>query len=115
MCRVIKCCPYLVLLEELLILEHVANTSRDWSFLPCLKGLLCVGNCSVKLRLGGLWYFADQFLGSLNYKNDQQIYVLYSKWILFIMQSIAYWVNDIKLEISLRFNPLTIDVVLVLY
>lgn len=39
----------LVLLEELLILEHVSNSGRDGDFLPSLEGLLGVLHGGIEL------------------------------------------------------------------
>lgn len=76
----------LVLLEELLILEHVADTGGDWNLLPGLEGVLSASNSLVELGLGGLWDLADNVLG--------------------------HWANDIDVMGGLGVNPLTVDVVL---
>ncbi len=56
---------YLVLLEELLILEHVPHSGGDGHLLPCLECLGSVLYGGVELGLGGLGDLADELLGSL--------------------------------------------------
>lgn len=56
---------YLMGLKEILILEHISNSSRDRHLLPGLESLRSVLNGGVKLRLGGLGHFTDQLLSSL--------------------------------------------------
>ncbi len=41
--------PYLMLLDELLILKHVSDSGRDGHFLPGLEGLLGVLDGNVEL------------------------------------------------------------------
>jgi hypothetical protein len=63
--RFVKRYLYLVLLEELLVLEHVPHSRRDGHLLPGLEGLLRVGHGRIELRLRALRHLADQLLGRL--------------------------------------------------
>ena len=47
-----SCHTYLMNLEEILILEHISDTSADGSFLPCSESVLGVLYGSIKLLAG---------------------------------------------------------------
>ena len=52
----------LVLLQELLILQHVAHSLRDWHIPPRLKGILGVRNSRIELLLRGEGHLGDDIL-----------------------------------------------------
>ena len=57
---------YLMGLQELLILKHVADSGGDRHLLPGLECLLSVGYSRVELSLSALGHLADQLLGGLS-------------------------------------------------
>ncbi len=70
---------YLVLLDELLILEHVSDSGRDGGLLPGLEGLGCVLDSDIELGSGCLGNSSDEGLGSLNilYLRLDKIFTIY--------------------------------------
>ena len=74
-----------MLLEELLVLEHVSDSGGDGNLLPGLEGVLSVGNSLVELSLGGLGDLADDVLG--------------------------HGADDVKVLVGGGGNPLAVDVV----
>ena len=56
---------YLVLLEELLVLEHVSHSGGDGHVSPHLLSFASVSNDLVEFILGGLRDLADHLVGGL--------------------------------------------------
>ena len=52
---------FLVLLEELLVLEHVPHLLWDWNLLPLMEGVLRILNDGVEFALGRLRHLCDDF------------------------------------------------------
>jgi len=77
-----------MLLEEGLVLQHVADALGYGHLRPCLERILCVGNCLVELSLRGHRHLGDDILGE--------------------------WAFDIKTLRRGTLHPLTVDEVFVL-
>ena len=89
---------YLMLLEKLLILEHVTNSWGDGYFLPGLECLLSILDCSIKLRLGGLRNLSNNLLGCLWYVQSASVFLIYHlldwqhrRWGDPVIQPIDHW------------------------
>ncbi len=86
-----------MLLDELLILEHVSDSGRDWDLSPGLESLGCVLNCGIELGLGGLRDLSDQFLGGLFTVRSDGVSLDEKKISHFILKSLltglitSYW------------------------
>jgi len=52
-----------VLLEELLVLQHISNTLGDWSLRPSLECIFSVLHSAVELVLGGHGNLSGDILG----------------------------------------------------
>lgn len=61
----------LVLLKQILVFEHVADTCGDRNLLPCLESIFGASDGLFEFSLSGLGHFGDDVLGQrANYINE---------------------------------------------